>query len=375
MAQGQVEGGYAFAQQPRAVSARKKFRDPAGAIDDRLAVNIMWDRRVVRGNTYAAQVLPATAVPDPVALQKDAEKRKLQEMKKRQKTRTVQRPATPDAVAGRKHMDVQTENFLEEISDRPQETEVETQTDAFMDRPPSPLYIPKKTGLDKETQIYEGDLFDFDFEVEPILQVLVGKTLEQGLMEVLEEEELANLRAHQDEYDQIRAAELAEAQRMEAAETRRAQEKERRIKQERERVANERTVAKKVAARGFSHRYIGDVVSDVFGNLEGTGFFYDPLVKEIEDSFVPWLLDGVSSSISGVQEAQNVMDASVIAAMELSAARKKAADDEYHAALAAEAKAKKDAEDAAAAAKAAADAEAAAAAAAEGTAEGEGDAA
>ena len=63
------------------------------------------------------------------------------------------------------------------------------------------------------------------------LQVLVGKTLEQGLMEVLEEEELANLRAHQDEYDQIRAAELAEAQRMEAAETRRAQEKERRIKQ------------------------------------------------------------------------------------------------------------------------------------------------
>ena len=104
MAQGQVEGGYAFAQQPRAVSARKKFRDPAGAIDDRLAVNIMWDRRVVRGNTYAAQVLPATAVPDPVALQKDAEKRKLQEMKKRQKTRTVQRPATPDAVAGRSLM-------------------------------------------------------------------------------------------------------------------------------------------------------------------------------------------------------------------------------------------------------------------------------
>ena len=38
----------------------------------------------------------------------------------------------------------------------------------------------------------------------------MGKTLEQGLMEVLEEEELANLRAHQDEYDQIRAAELAE---------------------------------------------------------------------------------------------------------------------------------------------------------------------
>jgi len=29
-----------------------------------------------------------------------------------------------------------------------------------------------------------GDLFDFDYEVEPILEVLTGKVLEQGLMEV-----------------------------------------------------------------------------------------------------------------------------------------------------------------------------------------------
>ena len=49
-----------------------------------------------------------------------------------------------------------------------------------------------KIGVDVETQIESGDLFDFDFEVEPILEVLVGKTLEQGLMEVMEEEELAN---------------------------------------------------------------------------------------------------------------------------------------------------------------------------------------
>mmetsp|Transcript_7969 Transcript_7969/g.18797 ORF Transcript_7969/g.18797 Transcript_7969/m.18797 type:complete len:362 (-) Transcript_7969:55-1140(-) len=314
MAQGMQEGGYAFAQQPRAVSDRKKFRDPA-LIDDRLAVNIMWDRRVVRGNTYAAQVLPATAVPDPVALQKEAEKRKLQEMKKRQRTRQVQRPNTPEAVQGRKHMDVQTDNFLEEISDRPVEMEVETQTDAFMDRPPSPLYLPKKTGVDRETQILDGDLFSFDFEVEPILQVLVGKTLEQSLMEVLEEEELANMRAHQDEFDQIRAAELAEAQRMEEAEKRRAEEKARRLEQERERVANERTLAKKVAARGFAHRYIGDVVSDVFGNLQHSGFFYDPLVKEIESDFVPWLLNGVGSGISGMVQAQAMVDQAVLGAI------------------------------------------------------------
>ncbi len=40
-------------------------------------------------------------------------------------------------------------------------------------------------------------LFDFDIEVGPILEVIVGKTVEQALLEVMEEEELASLRAQQ----------------------------------------------------------------------------------------------------------------------------------------------------------------------------------
>ncbi len=40
-------------------------------------------------------------------------------------------------------------------------------------------------------------LFNFDLEVRPLLEVLVGKTVEQALLEVMEEEELASLRAQQ----------------------------------------------------------------------------------------------------------------------------------------------------------------------------------
>ena len=65
-----------------------------------------------------------------------------------------------EAVEGRKHIDVQTDNYLEELTDRRPEVNEETQTEAFMDRPPLPLFIPSKTGLDKETQV-EDDLFDF----------------------------------------------------------------------------------------------------------------------------------------------------------------------------------------------------------------------
>lgn len=68
------------------------------------------------------------------------------------------RPRSPEPVEGRKHIDVQTELYLEELSDRVEEAEVETQTDAFLDRPPSPLFIPAKTGVDVATQILEGEV-------------------------------------------------------------------------------------------------------------------------------------------------------------------------------------------------------------------------
>ena len=55
-------------------------------------------------------------------------------------------------------MDVQTELYLEELSDRVEEADQECQTDTFLDRPPSPLFIPACTGVSVTTQINEGDV-------------------------------------------------------------------------------------------------------------------------------------------------------------------------------------------------------------------------
>lgn len=49
--------------------------------------------------------------------------------------------------------------------DRPVEMTIETQTEAFMDRPPSPLFVPAKSGVDADTQVVVGELFEFDLEV------------------------------------------------------------------------------------------------------------------------------------------------------------------------------------------------------------------
>jgi hypothetical protein len=45
-------------------------------------------------------------------------------------------------------------------------------------KPPTPKYVPKKTGINKDTQIEDYDLFDYDREVQPILNVLLTKSVE-----------------------------------------------------------------------------------------------------------------------------------------------------------------------------------------------------
>merc|ERR1719293_157568 len=186
----------------------------------------MNDRRVVRGNTYASLVAPQQDAAE-IQKQREAQRRRLMKANK-----TTKRTTTPDPVPGRKHMDIQTDSYLEELTERTVDFEAETQTDFLLDRPPSPLFMPAKIGVDVETQIEEGELFDFDVEVESVLEVLVGKTLEQSMMEVLEEEELYSLRRHQEDFEKRRNAELLEVQRMEAAEKRRQDELDRRMQQQ-----------------------------------------------------------------------------------------------------------------------------------------------
>ena len=42
----------------------------------------------------------------------------------------------------------------------------------------------EKIGVDIETQIWDGELFDFDFECLPLLKTIVGSVLEKSRMEV-----------------------------------------------------------------------------------------------------------------------------------------------------------------------------------------------
>ena len=73
------------------------------------------------------------------------------------------------------------------------------QTDVFIEKPPTPPYVPKKTGIDKETEVGDYDLFNYDREVQPILNVLLNKTVEQAMLEVEEETELSEIKKFKEE--------------------------------------------------------------------------------------------------------------------------------------------------------------------------------
>ncbi|XP_030054287.1 radial spoke head protein 3 homolog [Microcaecilia unicolor] len=299
---------YTFFSRPRVVSNRKKYRgaDPPPTEETIHYGNIMYDRRVVRGSTYAQQTFPLTAQPDPLAYQQQQEAQRRALAKKRARAHLC--PRTPEPVEGRKHVDVQTEIYLEEITDRIEETDVSCQTDAFLNRPPTPLFIPAKSGADVATQIEEGELFDFDIEVKPMLEVLVGKTIEQALLEVMEEEELANLRAQQYAFEELRYAELAEVQRLEEKERRHREEKERRKQQQKEILLKEKETAEKIAARAFAQQYLADLIPSVFSNLRDNGYFYDPIERDIETGFIPWLMTEMEKTMEKSILGRAVLD-------------------------------------------------------------------
>ena len=121
-----------------------------------------------------------------------------------------------------------------------------------------------------ETQIGAGDLFDFDLEVGPILDVLVGKTLEVAMLELMEEEELSAIRSQQEKFEMMRAAELAEVQRLEYEAKRKFAEKQRRKKQEREFREAQDDLQEKVAAQAFGigtdRVHVGSTDSDKVPN-------------------------------------------------------------------------------------------------------------
>jgi len=279
---------------------------------NKVTKNLMCDPRVFRGNTFA---LKSTAPPWPtldlikarLTIEKAAEKKltqadrasknvsgKLKMYEKQMKDLArdskcdTRRKSCTDTL-------IQTETYLEEIFDRPDESAQECQTDPLQDRPSTPLFIPKKSGIDNETQILPGELFDFDTECQPIIESLLGKVLEQSLLELLEDYELQQIEIQKNSHLERKQIEMVELQRLDAEEERKNKEIEARLEEERLKKEKETQEQYELAISIFSKKVADKIVPSVLFDLKNSGFFVDPIKKEIE-------IDYRKSLISKIRE-------------------------------------------------------------------------
>eukprot|EP00768_Dysnectes_brevis_P007077 gnl/Dysnectes_brevis/583_a645_3036.p1 GENE.gnl/Dysnectes_brevis/583_a645_3036~~gnl/Dysnectes_brevis/583_a645_3036.p1 ORF type:complete len:306 (-),score=69.03 gnl/Dysnectes_brevis/583_a645_3036:35-952(-) len=243
---------------------------------------------IVRGNTWASHTAPMEQEMSQGAGQLRPIRRSREP---RLANSSVQQLLdTVDPNPRRSTTEIQTAQYLEEIPDIVEEHSIDCQTDPFMEVPAPAPFIPPPSGIEVATQILEGDLFDFDRECQPLLDVLVGATLQQALREVAEARELAAIRTAREAARDRRASEMAAARRLEAAERRRQFELQQRLAQELRRRAQEEQLARRMAASAFASSFSKNLSVDALDDLEARGHFACAEERVVHGSFVPWLM-------------------------------------------------------------------------------------
>ena len=237
----------------------------------RTYINILHDPRVVRGNTYAAFVIPSSLQMEFLRMKEEEEKRK--------KLLKIPKKLPRVALMGRNRRDERIQK--EEEEERPEspvlkpievKEKIEDVPYFFEDRPKTPKYIPPPKGKDEETQIIDGELFDFEMEVRPILEVLVGRSVIQAQYELIEEYERDEYLNHKKKYERKREFELNKLQRTEDKYVRQEEEKQRRFKQKEQRKINDIIMQKKLMSNVFSKHFLKNLKGNTFRHLQERGF-------------------------------------------------------------------------------------------------------
>lgn len=206
---------------------------------------------------------------------------------------------------------MQSANAWEELSDHQNMVdEYDIEPDYYIDRPPDAILIPNPEGEAKTTQIFDGDadLFDYENEVEPILQVLVGKSIEHARIEVIEQYEDLELQKHKRRFLQLKEAELMETQRLEEARGRKNDEIDRRNLQQRTAKNSQVQSEKKVVARTFAKDFLRYFKRDTMNVLVDLGALRRPDQLSIGTTFVPQLYNQIKNDMQNHNDHQEQMD-------------------------------------------------------------------
>ncbi len=170
------------------------------------------------------------------------------------------------------------------------------QTDPLPPKPQEPLIWPEKTGIDVETQVEDGDLFNFDIEVEPLVHIILSKTLEDSRREVLEEEEIKEIKEQQEKYKNYNLDDQNRVNNIEDNEKKRYDDMKMKKENKLKRLNMTKIFQMKLSSRTIAKKYISRLMKDskkalteraVFKNPQNNDFFTDllPELQNLAENF------------------------------------------------------------------------------------------
>ena len=215
------------------------------------------------------------------------QKKKLQKLKKEESLEQMGVPL-PNGLESVGSMTTE----IGEILPTPETFDMEVQTQDYIDLPQIPLFKPEKRGEDVGTQIQKGDLFDFDEEVEPIINVLTFKTLEEARMEVLEEEDIKEMKRHMHDFEKVRNRELEIVQKLECQTIRKEEEKLRRHEERIIRTEMAKIYQKKLISCVFAKNYLKNIRLNALKDLEDNGVLRKREKNEYHTKILPSIKEG-----------------------------------------------------------------------------------
>ena len=197
---------------------------------------------------------------------------------------------------------------IKEILPTPETFDMEVQTQDYIDLPQIPLFKPEKRGEDAGTQIEKGELFDFDEEVEPIINVLTFKTLEEARMEVLEEEEIKEMKRQMQDFEKVRNRELEIVQKLECQTIRREEEKLRRNEERIIRTEMAKIYQKKLISCVFAKNYLKNIRLNALKDLEENGVLRKREKNEYHTKILPSIKEGCEKLLEEENSVLFVLD-------------------------------------------------------------------
>lgn len=297
---------YKFEAQPKVVQSRTKYRDTrptevtSGDDNGSSFSNLMKDARI---KTLSSTVQEAEYI------RIEKERIKLENMHRQLVAFKANKKMSPYDIkpSPAPRVTANLTFFLTDSTDvKAPQTNMEIQTDIFKEKPKTPPYIPKKTGRDVSTQIEDNELFNFDREVTPIIDVMVTKTIEQSMIEIEEEEEIRRIKEFKEQYWKRRQEDEQKWKSMLQKELETIAAKDKKLEEYRLREEKRIRVLRKLQAHQIAKTYLRDVGFNAISFLHDNGFYQNDQKEELINKIPDFFAEGVIKTLTqryGVKNA------------------------------------------------------------------------